>query len=106
MIDRRESSINSTTTIAVVPLDDGNIQGINFSDTKLDLDCELLCIWSFRGFDFCFCKLMLSVSGCCFTFLQGMIFVAYCQPSEPKVLLSGNDFYAFPRLDPKGERMT
>ncbi|XP_039056115.1 uncharacterized protein LOC120198953 [Hibiscus syriacus] len=24
---------------------------------------------------------------------------------EPKVLVSGNDFYAFPRLDPKGERM-
>jgi dipeptidyl aminopeptidase/acylaminoacyl peptidase len=24
---------------------------------------------------------------------------------EPKVLLSGNDFYAFPRLDPKGERL-
>ncbi|XWS21140.1 hypothetical protein CRYUN_Cryun30bG0030000 [Craigia yunnanensis] len=50
MEDRRESSINATTTIAAVPLDDGNIQ-------------------------------------------------------EPKVLVSGNDFYAFPRLDPKGERM-
>ncbi|XP_048226702.1 uncharacterized protein LOC8260869 [Ricinus communis] len=24
---------------------------------------------------------------------------------EPKVLLSGNDFYAFPRIDPKGERI-
>ncbi|KAF5740709.1 hypothetical protein HS088_TW11G00786 [Tripterygium wilfordii] len=24
---------------------------------------------------------------------------------EPKVLISGNDFYAFPRLDPKGERI-
>ncbi|XP_058221016.1 uncharacterized protein LOC131331166 isoform X1 [Rhododendron vialii] len=24
---------------------------------------------------------------------------------EPRVLVSGNDFYAFPRLDPKGERM-
>ncbi|XP_038715564.1 uncharacterized protein LOC120009168 [Tripterygium wilfordii] len=24
---------------------------------------------------------------------------------EPKVLLSGNDFYAFPRVDPKGERI-
>ncbi|KAK8596788.1 hypothetical protein V6N13_001395 [Hibiscus sabdariffa] len=50
MEDRRVSSINSTTTITAVPLDDGNIQ-------------------------------------------------------EPKVLVSGNDFYAFPRLDPKGERM-
>ena len=38
-------------------------------------------------------------------FSRGMIFVAYCQHSEPKVLVSGNDFYAFPRLDPKGERM-
>ncbi|XVF74166.1 hypothetical protein PTKIN_Ptkin13bG0038400 [Pterospermum kingtungense] len=50
MEDRRESSINAATTIAAVPLDDGNIQ-------------------------------------------------------EPKVLVSGNDFYAFPRLDPQGERM-
>ncbi|GMI96757.1 hypothetical protein like AT5G36210 [Hibiscus trionum] len=50
MEDRRVSSINSTTTITAVPLDEGNIQ-------------------------------------------------------EPKVLVSGNDFYAFPRLDPKGERM-
>ncbi|KDP38395.1 hypothetical protein JCGZ_04320 [Jatropha curcas] len=24
---------------------------------------------------------------------------------EPKVLISGNDFYAFPRIDPKGERI-
>ncbi|KAI6688167.1 hypothetical protein NL676_024995 [Syzygium grande] len=23
---------------------------------------------------------------------------------EPKVLISGNDFYAFPRMDPKGEK--
>ncbi|XVE70004.1 hypothetical protein DITRI_Ditri10aG0036900 [Diplodiscus trichospermus] len=50
MEDRRESSINATTSIAAVALDDGNIR-------------------------------------------------------EPKVLVSGNDFYAFPRLDPKGERM-
>ncbi|XP_022772827.1 uncharacterized protein LOC111315407 [Durio zibethinus] len=50
MEDRRGSSINSTTTIIAVPLDDGNIQ-------------------------------------------------------ESKILVSGNDFYAFPRLDPKGERM-
>ncbi|KAK6245298.1 hypothetical protein SCA6_008388 [Theobroma cacao] len=49
MEDRRENSINATTTIAAVSLDDGN--------------------------------------------------------QEPKVLVSGNDFYAFPRLDPKGERM-
>ncbi|XWS24279.1 hypothetical protein CRYUN_Cryun28dG0087300 [Craigia yunnanensis] len=50
MEDRRESSINATTTIAAIPLDGGNFQ-------------------------------------------------------EPKLLVSGNDFYAFPRLDPKGERM-
>ncbi|XVF74163.1 hypothetical protein PTKIN_Ptkin13bG0038200 [Pterospermum kingtungense] len=50
MEDRRESSINATTTITAVPLDGGNIQ-------------------------------------------------------EPKVLVSGNDFYAFPHLDAKGERM-
>lgn len=25
--------------------------------------------------------------------------------SEPEVLVGGNDFYAFPRIDPKGERM-
>ena len=25
--------------------------------------------------------------------------------SEPKVLVSGSDFYAFPRMDPRGERM-
>ncbi|XVE94834.1 hypothetical protein REPUB_Repub02eG0044000 [Reevesia pubescens] len=50
MEDRRVSSINATTTIAAVPLDNGNIQ-------------------------------------------------------EPKVLVSGKDFYAFPHLDPKGERM-
>ncbi|EXB75620.1 hypothetical protein L484_026096 [Morus notabilis] len=24
---------------------------------------------------------------------------------EPEVLVGGNDFYAFPRIDPKGERM-
>lgn len=25
--------------------------------------------------------------------------------AEPKLLVGGNDFYAFPRMDPKGERI-
>lgn len=25
--------------------------------------------------------------------------------AEPKILVGGNDFYAFPRIDPKGERV-
>ncbi|CAK9185843.1 unnamed protein product [Ilex paraguariensis] len=48
--DRRESSLNPTTTIVSVDLSNNNIQ-------------------------------------------------------EPKVLVGGNDFYAFPRMDPKGERI-
>lgn len=28
-----------------------------------------------------------------------------CLHSEPKVLVAGNDFYAFPRVDAKGERI-
>lgn len=28
----------------------------------------------------------------------------FCDP-EPKVLVNGNDFYAFPRLDPNCERL-
>ncbi|KAF8410015.1 hypothetical protein HHK36_002535 [Tetracentron sinense] len=48
--DRRESSLNPTTTIGAIGLSDANIQ-------------------------------------------------------EPKIIASGSDFYAFPRMDPNGERM-
>lgn len=29
----------------------------------------------------------------------------YWWDADPKVLVAGNDFYAFPRLDPEGKRM-
>lgn len=32
-------------------------------------------------------------------------YLSYIWHSEPRVLVGGNDFYAFPRVDPKGEQI-
>lgn len=34
-----------------------------------------------------------------------IFFFATFDLAEPKELVGGNDFYAFPRMDPRGERM-
>lgn len=47
----------------------------------------------------------LSIIYCC----QNLMFIFSCLDiiiyTEPEVLIGGNDFYAFPRLDSKGEKI-
>ena len=81
--DHRDKSSSPVTTIAALNIHDREISGMEL-------------------FRVCVCVCTFAVSYSLILYLKN--FCNFCL-SEPTVLVCGNDFYAFPRIDPSGKRM-
>ena len=87
MIDRRKDSLNPTTTIAAIDLSGSDVHG-NISRE---------CYHSYQ------IRSMLSFDVYPSFLHDTNLHIFYIE--EPKVLISGNDFYAFPRIDQNKKRI-
>ena len=87
MIDRRKDSLNPTTTIAAIDLSGSDVHG-NISRE---------CYHSYQ------IRSMLSIDIYPSFLHDTNLHIFYIE--EPKVLINGNDFYAFPRIDQNKKRI-